>query len=347
MLPRSPSGSLLLCGLLVSITACATTSTVDDTTGTLRVHSLLGEEVLIDGGTITKTDLDEDVDVPTGTRAVQVRIDQTWSDPVDVEVTAGDTTTVDIPWEVLPVQRRQEVIIAVPDEHTRQKLEDDDYIEQREREVSEMLGEDVEMKRPDEPPVPLEDFKRFVETRQGEETPAGTPLVFETAAILAGPMGFKLQAGDRVFAADGEPIEELEDLVDVYNEVARGDAPRTVTLLRDGQKWSLDYEPTPVEELKQQRQQQRDDESESGDKPTSAPDETEQSDADDGNLTIYSRPRATIFVEGESTGEKTPATLDMEEGTYSVTVEFDDETMSEEKTVKVADDSQVKLLFRK
>lgn len=337
MLSRFPH--FFLISAFIFTAACATAPSADEApTGQLQVHSLIGEELLVDGGTVARADVDDKLEVPVGTRAVQVRIDDTWTDPVMVGVKAGETSAVDIPWEMLPVQQYEEIPVAAVDRETFEQMQQSSP-EPPSGDMHDMLGE-VEMKQFSEPGEAVRDaFDVFAEVIPGDETPAGAPLVFERAQALAGQYGFQFQSGDQLYEVEGQPVENLDQLIDVLTEVSLNQGVRTITFLRDGEKWRYEYVPRLVEELQTSLQQHLSD-----------PELSETSDIDEGadgsGLTVYSRPRGTVFVDGEATGEVTPTTLALDPGTYSVTVQFDEEERSEEKQVRVPDDERVKVLFR-
>ncbi len=76
-------------------------------------------------------------------------------------------------------------------------------------------------------------------------------------------------------------------------------------------------------------------------------DDEDDDDADgEGRITVYSRPRGDIFVDGQEMDEQTPGTVDVEAGRREVQVEYSGGEMSETKTVRVREGSRVKLFFR-
>ena len=67
---------------------------------------------------------------------------------------------------------------------------------------------------------------------------------------------------------------------------------------------------------------------------------------DEGRITVYSRPRGSVYVGEESTGERTPSTIEVDPGRHEVQVRYEGGEMSETKTVRVRGGSRVKLFFR-
>ncbi len=66
-----------------------------------------------------------------------------------------------------------------------------------------------------------------------------------------------------------------------------------------------------------------------------------------GKVTIYGKPPGTILVDGVSTGEKTPGTIEMKNGRHEVQIKYDESgEISEKKIVRVRDNSKIKLFFR-
>ncbi|MFW5965994.1 MAG: PEGA domain-containing protein [Persicimonas sp.] len=75
-----------------------------------------------------------------------------------------------------------------------------------------------------------------------------------------------------------------------------------------------------------------------------------QDDDDDGKeqgrITVYSKPKGQVVLDGKKTGDKTPGTIDVDAGRHEVQVEFDDGKTSEEKVARVREGSRIKLFFR-
>jgi outer membrane biosynthesis protein TonB len=66
-----------------------------------------------------------------------------------------------------------------------------------------------------------------------------------------------------------------------------------------------------------------------------------------GKVTVYSKPPGTIMVDGEKKSDKTPGTLEVENGRHEIQVEYDGGGVSEKKIVRVREGSRIKLFFRK
>lgn len=66
-----------------------------------------------------------------------------------------------------------------------------------------------------------------------------------------------------------------------------------------------------------------------------------------GRVTVYSKPKGEIRVDGENNGQKTPGTIKVEPGEHELQVKFNEGKMSESKTVRVRNGSRIKLFFRK
>lgn len=76
------------------------------------------------------------------------------------------------------------------------------------------------------------------------------------------------------------------------------------------------------------------------------PEEEKKEGADPGKITVYSKPPGTIIIDGKNTGEKTPGTVESENGRHEVQVQYDGGEISEKKIVRVRDGSRIKLFFR-
>lgn len=70
-------------------------------------------------------------------------------------------------------------------------------------------------------------------------------------------------------------------------------------------------------------------------------------DSGTGRVTVYSKPKGTIFVDGGPRKQKTPGTVKVPAGRHDIQVEFQGGDMSESKTVRVREGSRIKLFFRK
>jgi len=66
-----------------------------------------------------------------------------------------------------------------------------------------------------------------------------------------------------------------------------------------------------------------------------------------GRVTVYSRPKGAIQVDGQSEGQETPGTIEVNPGEHTIQVDFGDGGMSESKSVRVRNGSKIKLFFRK
>ncbi|MFB6352086.1 MAG: hypothetical protein ABEN55_08515 [Bradymonadaceae bacterium] len=66
-----------------------------------------------------------------------------------------------------------------------------------------------------------------------------------------------------------------------------------------------------------------------------------------GRVTVYSKPKGSIQVDGNPKKQKTPGTVEVSPGQHDIQVKFDDGNMSESKTVRVRKGSRIKLFFRK
>lgn len=65
-----------------------------------------------------------------------------------------------------------------------------------------------------------------------------------------------------------------------------------------------------------------------------------------GRVTVYSKPKGTVIVDGGSTGENTPGTVDVKPGRHEIQVKFESGEQSEKKIVRVRKGSRIKLFFR-
>ena len=63
-------------------------------------------------------------------------------------------------------------------------------------------------------------------------------------------------------------------------------------------------------------------------------------------MTVYSKPPGTVIVDGNKSAEKTPGTVEVENGRHEVQVEYESGEVSEKKIVRVRDGSRIKLFFR-
>lgn len=75
--------------------------------------------------------------------------------------------------------------------------------------------------------------------------------------------------------------------------------------------------------------------------------EEEDEEKGPGKVTVYSKPPGIIMVDGEKSSDKTPGTLEIENGRHEIQVEYDGGGVSEKKIVRVREGSRIKLFFRK
>ena len=66
-----------------------------------------------------------------------------------------------------------------------------------------------------------------------------------------------------------------------------------------------------------------------------------------GRVTVYSKPKGTVHVDGEPKNQQTPGTVQVAAGQHDIQVKFNSGQMSESKTVRVREGSRIKLFFRK
>ncbi len=78
--------------------------------------------------------------------------------------------------------------------------------------------------------------------------------------------------------------------------------------------------------------------------PAAKPAKEEKSDT--GKITVYSKPAGSVIVDGKATEEKTPGTVDLENGRHEVQVKYETGSVSEKKIVRVRNGSRIKLFFR-
>ena len=74
---------------------------------------------------------------------------------------------------------------------------------------------------------------------------------------------------------------------------------------------------------------------------------TESEDGEQGKLTVYSKPKGEVFVDGGALGASTPMiNRQLEVGRHEVQVKWEDGRMSEIKTIRIRKGSKLKLFFR-
>lgn len=81
-------------------------------------------------------------------------------------------------------------------------------------------------------------------------------------------------------------------------------------------------------------------------KKSKAQKKEDDENSEDGRVTVYSKPNGEVLVDGKSTNEQTPGTIEVEPGRHSVQVKFDSGEESEKKIVRVRKGSRIKLFFR-
>jgi hypothetical protein len=65
-----------------------------------------------------------------------------------------------------------------------------------------------------------------------------------------------------------------------------------------------------------------------------------------GKITVYSKPPGVIIVDGNNKGEKTPGSVELDNGRHEIQVEYESGSLSEKKIVRVRTGSRIKLFFR-
>ncbi len=65
-----------------------------------------------------------------------------------------------------------------------------------------------------------------------------------------------------------------------------------------------------------------------------------------GRITVYSKPKGSIMLDGEATNIDTPGSIDAPTGKHELQVTFENGETSEIKAVRVREGSRVKLFFR-
>lgn len=84
----------------------------------------------------------------------------------------------------------------------------------------------------------------------------------------------------------------------------------------------------------------------SGDRNPRKGDKEEQEEGDYGQVTVYSKPKGQIVIDGEPSGENSPGTVKVEPGRHDVKIQYDNGDTSETKTVRVRRGQRLKLFFR-
>jgi hypothetical protein len=65
-----------------------------------------------------------------------------------------------------------------------------------------------------------------------------------------------------------------------------------------------------------------------------------------GKITVYSKPPGVIIVDGQNKEEKTPGSVELDNGRHEVQVKYESGSVSEKKIVRVRTGSRIKLFFR-
>lgn len=81
-------------------------------------------------------------------------------------------------------------------------------------------------------------------------------------------------------------------------------------------------------------------------KREAAEEKKEEKKEEAGKVTVYSKPSGTIIIDGNKQSEKTPGTVEVENGRHEVQVEYEHGEMSEKKIIRVRQGSRIKLFFR-
>lgn len=77
------------------------------------------------------------------------------------------------------------------------------------------------------------------------------------------------------------------------------------------------------------------------------PKSDKKDDATTGKLTVYSKPKGEVFVDGNALGATTPMiNREVELGRHEVQVKWENGEMSEVKTIRIRKGSKLKLFFR-
>lgn len=77
------------------------------------------------------------------------------------------------------------------------------------------------------------------------------------------------------------------------------------------------------------------------------PKEPEGEEGEAGKLTVYSKPKGEVYVDGSAVGATTPMiNRELELGRHEVQVKWENGTMSEVKTIRIRNGSKLKLFFR-
>lgn len=307
--------------------------------GHIEVDTLLGEQVLVDGGIAARFDVGERAQVPAGEHAVQVRVDDAWSEPVRVEVPSDETVVVEIPWDALPVQYRDEKLLLAMGDEAIEAQGHSEHAEERRERIQRRTGIDPQEASERGRLVARGGLDHRVDFTTGEGTAAGRPLVIEDITLHRYFKNLGLKPGDRIFAVDGRPVgNDLAPLVELVNAVSMDGESRQLSLLRDGAKWRI-HIAARVPEARDGRASKR---ARRGDE-RGADSLVRAFEARVPRVLVYSRPRGTIVLDGEPTDKTTPGSVKVEPGTHSVAIEFEDGTRSVAKSVEASERAPVKV----
>ena len=80
--------------------------------------------------------------------------------------------------------------------------------------------------------------------------------------------------------------------------------------------------------------------------PAEAKVATKEEEESTGRVTVYSKPRGDIMVDGKEAGKRTPNTVEVDEGRHEVQVRYESGEISEKKIVRARKGSRIKLFFR-
>lgn len=81
-------------------------------------------------------------------------------------------------------------------------------------------------------------------------------------------------------------------------------------------------------------------------KNASPPEPIIDPNAEGAKVTVYSKPPGEIFVDDKPFGQKTPYTVDVDDGRHELQVRYENGAMSEKKIVRARKGSRIKLFFR-
>lgn len=151
---------------------------------------------------------------------------------------------------------------------------------------------------------------------------------------------------------NGLPYPEYLDEDEQPGMVLPAGGPYTVNVTYDGKQktYKLSLRPYEVRYLMVELSGFQGGSSSRRPKPNSPPSREEEEDEDEdgkGRVTVYSKPKGEIRVDGKAMEQQTPGTVDVEPGQHNIQVKFEKGGVSETKTVRVRKGSRIKLFFRK